>query len=318
MNIYQLPEISNEAIFEDAIADLFNFLDNTKAYKKFGRKGNKQKGIDIFSSPQRTAIQCKKKDLTRPNNVLKNELKKDIEGDVVKIIKESPGIDFDILYIISTYKDTPYLDEICTDIKHKYNTPFDIIYWGWDTLTHNFFKFPDLLKKYWPHFSYESQSSEQQFKRNLNLKKRIEKDFAPWLDYSLENRERNSSVLLRAFDGKQYPHTNLVDENGEYSWFRAEIRALFHEGVEFVTGIKDIYIDKNGRTSLIPQLGHIPVKTAEVSQVLFSDIVDYDIKGDEHFMYPHIFCKFLYKGSPFASVYYYELDNPYNTFELSR
>ena len=95
MNIHQLPPINNEFNFEDAIVDLFNCMHKTETYKKFGRKGNNQKGIDIFSSQTGIAIQCKKKDLLRTSNILKNELKKDLESDVAKII--SSPLSFAIL-----------------------------------------------------------------------------------------------------------------------------------------------------------------------------------------------------------------------------
>ncbi|MDR3007447.1 MAG: hypothetical protein LBV59_05900 [Sphingobacterium sp.] len=315
MNIHQLPPINNEVNFEDAIVDLFNCLDKTETYKKFGRKGNNQKGIDIFSTQKRTVIQCKKKDLSRASSLLKNELKKDIENDVAKIITENPGLDFNTLIFVSTYKDEPSLDEACNEIKQKSGIPFSINYWGWDTLTQKFLQYPELLKRYWANFSYEVQSMEQQFKRNLDLKKNIERDFARWLNYAPENRDRNSKFIIRAFDGNQYPHSNGPDEHGEYSWFGAEIKSLFYDGLEFITAIKDLYVDKEGRWTLTEIPNSKRIRTAQVSCILFSDIVDYDINGDEYYNCPHIYCKFFHKGSPFNSRYYYELDKPYNIFK---
>ncbi|MBC8884358.1 hypothetical protein H9X57_16215 [Flavobacterium piscinae] len=58
---HQLPAINNPDIFEDMISDLFNILDSTNSYKRFGKNGHKQKGIDIFSSEKDVAIQCKRK-----------------------------------------------------------------------------------------------------------------------------------------------------------------------------------------------------------------------------------------------------------------
>ena len=77
-------------------------------------------------------------------------------------------------------------------------------------------------------------SREDELQRNLNLKRRIEKDFSDWLNYFPENRKRNSKMLLRTFDGKQYPISNHPDKFGEYSWFAAEIKSMYHSGIEFI------------------------------------------------------------------------------------
>lgn len=61
MNLYQLPVPNNEDLFEDAICELFDNIEKTSTFKKFGRKGHNQKGIDIFSAEKNIAIQCKKK-----------------------------------------------------------------------------------------------------------------------------------------------------------------------------------------------------------------------------------------------------------------
>jgi len=79
-------------------------------------------------------------------------------------------------------------------------------------------------------------SREDELQRNLVLRRRIEKDFGDWLNYSLENRKRNSKMLLRAFDGKQYPESNEPDKFGEYSWFAAAIKSIYHNGIEFIYG----------------------------------------------------------------------------------
>jgi hypothetical protein len=53
----------------------------------------------------------------------------------------------------------------------------------------------------------------------------------------------------------------------------------------------------------------VKVKVAKVSLVVFEDIVDYDIRGDEHFMQPHFYCKFRHLGKPFIEEYFLTLEN---------
>jgi hypothetical protein len=85
-------------------------------------------------------------------------------------------------------------------------------------------------------------SREEELQRNLNLKRKIEEDFGDWLNYFPENRKRNSKMLLRAFDGNQYPNSNNPDKFGEYSWFAAEIKSMYHGGIEFIYGIEELVI----------------------------------------------------------------------------
>jgi len=85
-------------------------------------------------------------------------------------------------------------------------------------------------------------SKEDELQRNLNLKRRIENDFSDWLNYFPKDRKRNSKMLLRAFDGKQYPNSNNPDKFGEYSWFAAEIKSIYSSGIEFIYGIDELAI----------------------------------------------------------------------------
>ena len=163
-------------------------------------------------------------------------------------------------------------------------------------------------------------SREDEIKQNLVLKRRIEKDFGDWLNYFPENRKRNSKMLLRAFDGKQYPNSNEPDKFGEYSWFAAEIKGIYHSGLEFIFGIDELAVYKGGKWDLRKNTNgeHLTtVKAYRVGQINFSDIIDYDLEGDEHYQFPHFFCKFKYKGLPFEEVYYQSVDDrPPHYFEF--
>ena len=92
MSSFQLPATSNSDVFEDTICDLFNSMENINTFKRFDKSGHKQKGIDIFSTEYDLAIQCKKKDLSRKDKVIKAEILKDIEKDVNSIINEKLNI----------------------------------------------------------------------------------------------------------------------------------------------------------------------------------------------------------------------------------
>ena len=321
MTIHQLPTINNPEIFESLICDLFNQLETKNTYKKFGGNGHKQKGIDVFSSIDKIAIQCKKKDLSQRDIVIRKQLLVDIEKDVLKIIKENLKVNIKRFYITSTYKNHPDLDEYCIELKEKLNLEFDIIYWGWNTIEEYILDKKNLLEKYWPNFVLRESSDEQNLIRNLELRRKISKDFSDWLDYSLDNRKVRNRMLLRAFNGKQYPNSNEPDENGEYEWFGVEILDLYHTGVEFILMVKQIQVFEDNTWEFITENSEIKgekINVFEIGQINFEDIVDYNLKGDEFYMYPHFFCKYKYKGTPFEKVYYQNVKKTYETFELKK
>jgi hypothetical protein len=154
-------------------------------------------------------------------------------------------------------------------------------------------------------------SKEDELKRNIILKRRIEEDFGDWLNYFPENRKRNSKMLLRAFDVNQYPDSNTPDKFGEYSWFGAEIKSLYHSGIEFIYGIDELVIYSNGKWDISKNEiseNVSKINAFRVGRINYSDIVEYDLEGDEHYHFPHIFCKFKYKGLPFEEVYYKSIE----------
>ncbi|MGP1990961.1 hypothetical protein D9V96_003665 [Zobellia laminariae] len=320
MGTHQLPTINNSDIFEDSICDLFNHIESTITYKRFGKNGHNQKGIDIFSTEKDCAIQCKKKDLSRKDLPLKNELLEDIKKDVNKVINDKLKIKINKLIFVSTYKDHPDIDEYCEVLKENLETEFEIIYWGWDTLEGKFLDNNKLLQKYWSNFILHT-GKETNFERNLNLRKEISKDFGDWLNYKLENRTRSNDILIRAYDGKQYPHSNKPNTYGKYEWFKVEILRLYHSGIEFIYSVKQIQIFENYSwdfTNENSTNNKEKMNVYEIVQINFKDIVGYNMKGDEFYIYPHIFCKFLHKGTPFEKIYYQNVSKTHLTFELEK
>lgn len=317
--IHQLPKIENATIFEDLICDLLNNEYKTISFKKFGKQGHSQKGIDIFSVEHDLVVQCKKKDLARKESIIRRELCDDIEKDVMKIISQNLRINVKMLIIVSTISDHPDIDEICEDIKTKYECNFEIIYWGWETIQNKILDSKILLSKYYPSFIVQISNSEQQFHEIQILKKRIQKDFSPWINYSLENRELNSDMMIRRFDDTNYPHNNLLNEFNTYNWYKAEFYQSFHNGLEFIVGVKHIIILPNGLWRFSnyendKDLEKVCVYT--IARLNYSEILDYDIRGDEYDACPHIFCKFKFNGLPFEKMFYEDVKKSYNTYQL--
>lgn len=141
--------------------------------------------------------------------------------------------------------------------------------------------------------SKNNTSKEGELKRNLDLKRRVQQDFGEWLNYALRNRKRSSKIILRAFDGAQYPASNEPDEYGEYSWFAANVKSIYHNGIEFIHGgIESLVIYEDNKWDFAKNAKDSNLETISVyrvGRINFSDIVDYDLKGDEHYPCPHFF-----------------------------
>jgi hypothetical protein len=116
---------------------------------------------------------------------------------------------------------------------------------------------------------------------------------------------------MHSIDDIHYPE-HVKNKEGRYQWFGVEIKSKSHKGLEFTTGIEYIYVDKEMNWTDKPpknQENFLKVKAEKVSVVAYEDIVEYDLRGDEHYFCPHFFCKFRHNGTPFIEEYYLILDN---------
>ncbi|MBC8884356.1 hypothetical protein H9X57_16205 [Flavobacterium piscinae] len=156
-------------------------------------------------------------------------------------------------------------------------------------------------------------------KETSTSEKKIKIDFADWLNFRLENRKRNSKMIIRAFDGTQYPFSNKPDENGNYSWFGAELFGLYHNGMEFMIErlTIDVFPDNKWKYKANEKdKDYETIFVLKIGQINFADIVDYDIDGDEHYNRAIIFCKFKHEGLPFENYYYRNCRKMYQSFEI--
>jgi len=154
--MYQIPPLANEYIFEDFICDLFNSIEKTTSFQKFGVKGQNQKGIDIHhcaSKDKRVVIQCKKKDTNRSDEENRKLLMKDLETDLEK----SNNLDFEFTrYILaSTYKNDGIIQEYAIKLSDK--KKINIEYWGWDTIVGYLEENKSILKKYYKDFKLDDK-----------------------------------------------------------------------------------------------------------------------------------------------------------------
>ena len=112
-----------------------------------------------------------------------------------------------------------------------------------------------------------------------------------------------------------------MKEKGISSWFKVEIKGLYHKGIEVFLSSPQ-YITQNGKgewtfakdkniqkKTLAYQVGRIPFE--------FIGYVNWD--GDEYYNVPHIYCHFKGKRKqPYETIVYYhkELPNSNYLFEV--
>lgn len=141
-----LPPPDNDAEFEDLCLDLWREIWNDSNAQKYGRRGQKQKGIDISGKPnggaERHTVQCK---------VRKDKLStEDIEADSEAAKNISPKI-HDLTFATTAPRDVntqDFVDEL--SIKFQNDGFFQIHIWSWNDILEEIFKHPYIIFKHFP------------------------------------------------------------------------------------------------------------------------------------------------------------------------
>jgi hypothetical protein len=316
MTDLQFPPLNNPKQFENMVCDMFNELFQTVTFKCYGKNGHRQKGIDIFSASKQIIIQCKLKDLTRNAVIIKKELFADIDNTIDRLINDPPALPFDDIFILTTASEHPDFDEYGQAIKSEKEGKFNINFWGWETIQRKLGLCPETLKVYYPGYATNQKSNADVVQSRLSMKKRIEHDFGGWLNYAVENRKRRSRMIIHSIDDKYYPE-HVLNDHDKYQWFGAEINRLSKNGLGFFRELTDIYVTTGGWwTEKKPEdlTDFKLTRVALVGVVAFEDIVDYDLRGDEHYLCPHFYLRFNHDGQPFSETYYQNMETEKRVF----
>lgn len=129
---YQMPPINNKETFEDYVVDYFNAKEGAN-YDKFGRNGQEQHGLDIYSVQKSTVIQCKWKALntTKSKDKIRQELIKDLKNDFSSFIKfnESQNNVFTKFIFSSTFENDTHIQTECINLSTE-KIAVEYYYWG--------------------------------------------------------------------------------------------------------------------------------------------------------------------------------------------
>ena len=149
-SIQILPPWNEDVKFENFITAYFNALENTSSFSRFGRSGQQQHGLDIYSTEKKTVIQCKLK-LIRGGNDEKtrNELIDELDKDFKKFLEynKQNNLTYNRFIFASTFPSDTY---ISTECAIKTSDFIKVEYWSWDKLQNNLPE--ETLKDYYSEF----------------------------------------------------------------------------------------------------------------------------------------------------------------------
>ena len=132
-----LPPWNDDVKFETFITSYFNDLENTLSYDRFGRLGQKQFGLDIYSIEKKTVIQCKLKLIRGGNDErIRKELIDELDKDFNSFLayNESNKLGYNKFIFASTfYSDT----HIATECSKRSTDTITVEYWGWEKIQSN-------------------------------------------------------------------------------------------------------------------------------------------------------------------------------------
>lgn len=195
--IYWHHKIDNKE-FENLICDLFNADRKTVSFETYGRSGQRQYGVDVFSEEYATLIQCKYKenlDKSKLKETLKEEIKEELKKtfDKKAVWYNEIGKFNHFIFASTFYHDTE-LQNFALNLKddngNKY--PVTISYLGREEIIKLICKHEDVMIKYFRNV-FEQLLPQQ---KNLNT--------VPKYDYiNLIGRTQEINTI----------HNNLIDKS---------------------------------------------------------------------------------------------------------
>ncbi|MEX2411329.1 MAG: hypothetical protein WD607_08175 [Candidatus Paceibacterota bacterium] len=129
-----IPPWDDDTLFEEFITEYFNDLYSTKSYDRYGRTGQKQDGLDIYSIEKKTVIQCKLKRLRLNNDdIIRDKLITELRSDFKSFTTYNSKNKF--LYNKFIFTSTFHSDtQITTECLNLSDEKITVEYWSWDKL----------------------------------------------------------------------------------------------------------------------------------------------------------------------------------------
>ncbi len=126
-----------------------------------------------------------------------------------------------------------------------------------------------------------------------------------------------TEFIVHRVDDTGYP--NIDGKPGISGWFKLEVFDFYFNGIEGVLSIEYVLASKYTKSwSTLPDDrieshfpdGFWPVKVFKTGRIPWRNIRHYDLKGDEYYPFPHLYCRYADNGMPYESFEYYAISEP--------
>jgi hypothetical protein len=155
--------------------------------------------------------------------------------------------------------------------------------------------------------------SAGEVRRNLALKKRIQRDFLSHTRVNPATGVRRpfdkfsySAVIVHSIENDTYPES--TDSLQVSTWFKVELWDLYFGGIEVIVSAKAGVMDEQGNWAMLPygqefdEDRYHRVTILAIGRIPWRNIVEYDLGGDEYYNLPHVFCEFSNDGMPYEAI----------------
>jgi hypothetical protein len=154
---------------------------------------------------------------------------------------------------------------------------------------------------------------ERRVKRDLKMRNEMHSDFlktsnehSSWPAKHPYERFRHSEVIIHDLERMDdYPKTDDGAGGGISAWFKLELFDFYNNGLLVILRLSRGIMDESGRWSII---GHSDkfdeatfseIRIWELANIPFRNIRHYELRGDNHYNMPHLYCAFADGGTPY-------------------
>ena len=168
---YQLPPLLDEDTFENLVRDIMRRVFDDPGIERFGRKGQKQRGIDGLSPADSTiTFQCKLKDTRHERD---DRIRAVLLEELEEELRQTNGLAKPLTRFIfaSTFKNDTELQNKAASLS---STTLTVEYWGWETITERIWEYAQqLLPSYYPDIPVRPVHGFRQISSHFIQKSRI-------------------------------------------------------------------------------------------------------------------------------------------------
>lgn len=168
--------------------------------------------------------------------------------------------------------------------------------------------------------SSTARKAEEELKRSHRLRDELTKAFLKTPSDRMSMRVgtaqyrkfRETEFIIHRVDDTTYPNSD--ETPGISGWFKLEVFDFYFNGIEGILNIEYVAVSEFTRSwSTLPEArekeifphGFWPVKVFKTGRIPWRNIRHYDLRGDEYYPFPHLYCLYADDGMPYESFEYY-------------